>query len=161
MKRLIIMRHAKSSWSSGANTDHARPLNKRGMRDAPRMGDALRERGWVPELAISSDSQRTRETWAGVAAELGEHIVVTFTSALYHAGPREIAAELAELSDDIDTVIVLGHNPGWEDAVHYFSGVSTTMTTANCALLEADGAWDELAEADAWTFVEILRPKEL
>ncbi len=60
--RLIIMRHAKSDWNSGAASDHARPLNKRGRRDAPRVANRLGELGWQPDYVISSDSRRTRET---------------------------------------------------------------------------------------------------
>ena len=63
-RRIIVMRHAKSSWKSGARDDHARPLNKRGRRDAPRIAARLAELGWVPERVISSDSERTRQTWA-------------------------------------------------------------------------------------------------
>jgi phosphohistidine phosphatase len=62
-KRLIIMRHAKSSWTSGASTDHQRPLNKRGRHAAPRIGARLRDIGWIPDMVIASDSERTRETW--------------------------------------------------------------------------------------------------
>ena len=66
-RRLIIMRHAKSSWTSGALSDHERPLNARGIRDAPRVGAALVKRGWLPQLVLSSDSERTRETFAGMS----------------------------------------------------------------------------------------------
>ena len=61
-KRLLVTRHAKSSWKSGEDSDHARPLNKRGRRDAPRVAAHLVGLGWVPEQVLSSDSQRTRET---------------------------------------------------------------------------------------------------
>jgi hypothetical protein len=62
-RRLMIMRHAKSAWSSDVASDHERPLNKRGRRDAPRVGKRLAKLGWVPEFVVSSDSRRTRETW--------------------------------------------------------------------------------------------------
>ena len=161
MKRLILMRHAKSSWDSGAATDHARPLNGRGRRDAPRMGEALAERDWIPDVVISSDSERTRLTWAGVAPELGEDIDVTFTRDLYHGGPGDIIAVCEGLDDSISCAMVLGHNPGWEDAVEAFTGTYARMTTANCALLQANGTWAELMNAGAWELVDVLRPKEL
>lgn len=160
MKRLIVMRHAKSSWTSDAPNDHARPLNKRGRRDAPRMGRELSDRGWVPELVLSSDSQRTRETWAGVATEMGDDIDVQFTKDLYHGGSREVRDLCGELVGP-HTVLVLGHNPGWEDVVGYLTGESPTMTTANCALLEAGGEWADLMKSSAWQLVDVLRPKEL
>ncbi len=63
-RRLIVMRHAKSSWKHAGLTDHQRPLNKRGRKDAPRVARALIERGWTPRRVLSSDAARTRETWA-------------------------------------------------------------------------------------------------
>lgn len=162
MKRLMLMRHAKSSWDSGAANDHARPLNNRGRRDAPRVGRALRELGWVPDVVISSDSQRTRETWAGTAPELSDHeIPITFTRDLYHGGLPEIAAVCEELDDRVSCAMLLGHNPGWEDAVSDLSGVRVTMTTGNCALLEADGSWSELMQRRAWTLADLLMPRDL
>lgn len=161
LRRVIVMRHAKSSWDSDAPNDHARPLNDRGQRDAPRMGAALAERGWVPDLVISSDSQRTRETFEGLAEGLGELPHVEFTHDFYHAGPREVMAACADLDDGLHTVMVLGHNPGWEEVVEALTGVHITMTTANCALLEGEGSWPELMRRGAWTLREVLRPKDL
>jgi phosphohistidine phosphatase len=160
-RRLIIMRHAKSAWDTDAPDDHSRPLNERGRRDAPRMGRALEERGWVPDLVISSDSQRTRETWAGVQAELGAEPEVKFTRDLYHAGAMEIAEFCEEMGGASQTIMVLGHNPGWQQAVGYFSGERQRMTTANCALLEAEGEWADLMQASTWRLVDLLRPKDL
>ena len=160
MKRLIIMRHAKSAWDTNAPTDHSRPLNRRGRRDAPRMGEALAERGWVPDLVLSSDSERTRQTWDGCAQAFDDEIEVRFTPDLYHAGPSEVI-DACEALGDHETVMVLGHNPGWEACVQYFSGEPERMTTANCALLEAEGDWSELMRPGAWRLVRVLRPKEL
>jgi len=78
-KRLIIMRHAKSSWTSGAATDHQRPLNKRGRRDAPRIGARLQHLGWLPDLVIASDSERTRETWQRMKVEFPHSIEQRFS----------------------------------------------------------------------------------
>jgi phosphohistidine phosphatase len=160
-KRLIIMRHAKSSWTSGASTDHQRPLNKRGRHAAPRIGARLRDIGWIPDLVIASDSERTRETWQRMQAELPDSIAEHFNSAFYHGGLADIASSCATLSEDISTLLVLGHNPGWEDAVANLSGQWTRMTTANAALLESDiDDWADILEAN-WVLVEVLRPKEL
>ena len=160
MKRLIVMRHAKSGWETGPGGDHARPLNERGRRDAPRMGAALRDRGWIPQQVLSSDSQRTRETFGGLASGLGTEVDVTFTSDLYHAGPSEVVAACEELDEATETALVLGHNPGWENVVSYLSGELIMMSTADCALLEADGSWMELMTEGAWKLVDVLRPKE-
>ncbi len=160
-KRLIIMRHAKSSWTSGAATDHQRPLNKRGRRAAPLIGARLRELGWIPDLVIASDSVRTRETWQRMQAELPRPIEERFSSTFYHGGAAAITSTCSTLTEDTSTLLVLGHNPGWEDAVADLSGQWVRMTTANAALLESDAEnWAEAMEAN-WTLVNFLRPKEL
>lgn len=159
MKRLIVMRHAKSGWETGPGGDHARPLNERGRRDAPRMGAALQDRGWVPDRVLSSDSRRTRETYDGLVEGLRTEVDVTFTNDLYHAGPREVVAACEGLDEETETALVLGHNPGWENVVNYLSGEFIMMSTGDCALLEADGSWMELMTEGAWTLVEVLRPR--
>lgn len=160
-KRLIIMRHAKSSWTSGAPTDHQRPLNKRGRRAAPLIGARLRDLGWIPDLVIASDSQRTRETWQCMQAELPDIAEVRFSSAFYHGGLAEIASACRPLGANVSTLLVLGHNPGWEEAVGKLTGRWVRMTTANAALLES--TTDDWAKAirKEWVPVDLLRPKEL
>lgn len=155
------MRHAKSSWSSGAPTDHQRPLNKRGRRAAPLVGARLQELGWIPDLVIASDSQRTRETWQCMQTQFPNSINVHFSSSFYHGRLADIADACATLTADISTVLVLGHNPAWEDAVGQLSGNWVRMTTANAALLESNTRkWTSAMESN-WKLVEVLRPKEL
>ena len=164
MKRLILMRHAKSSWDSGALSDHERPLNDRGRRDAPRMGGALNQRGWIPDRIVSSDAERTRQTWDGLSQTLFESDdapEAQFVRSLYGGGFNDIARACSNFDDDVTCALVLGHNPGWEDTASALCGVRITMTTANCVLLSADGSWDELMEPGAWSLVEVLRPREL
>lgn len=160
-KRLIIMRHAKSSWTSGAATDHQRPLNKRGRRDAPRIAARLQELSWLPDLVIASDSERTRETWQRMKVEFPHSIEQRFSRAFYPGGLSAITNECSMLTEDTSTLLVLGHNPGWEDAVSGLCGEWVRMTTANAALLESDADnWAQAIEA-TWELVEVLRPKEL
>lgn len=160
-KRLIIMRHAKSSWTSGASTDHQRPLNKRGRRAAPLVGARLRDLGWIPDLVIASDSQRTRETWQYMQAAFPDTVEVRFSNAFYGGGLTEIASACTPLSTNVSTLLVLGHNPGWEEAVTKLSGRRVRMTTANAALLEsATDDWAKAIRTD-WVPVKVLRPKEL
>ena len=160
-RRLIIMRHAKSSWDSDAPTDHARPLNKRGRKDAPRVAQRLKELGWMPELVVSSDSQRTRETWARMEPIFMEDIPVELRRELYGGGADEITESALEWPDSVGTVLVLGHNPGWEYAVATFSGIHEAMTTANAALLAGIGDDWYSALGGRWHLTALLRPKEL
>ena len=163
LRRLIIMRHAKSSWSSGASTDHQRPLNDRGRRDAPRVAQALVDAGWLPGQILSSDSQRTRETYEQMVSVFPHEIPVQFHATLYHAGLSEILAEAPAISEDVSILMVLGHNPGWQEAVHRLSGEYVTMKTANAALLEGEGAdWaDALRQRSSWRLVDVVRAREL
>ncbi len=162
-RRIIVMRHAKSSWKSDAPDDHSRPLNPRGRRDAPRVAAELSRLGWVPERVLSSDSRRTRETWELMEDAFQPTPVVSFHRSLYLAGPAEVEEALAALPPEVRAVLVLGHNNGWEDVVEWLSGQSVTLTTANAALLGADGAtWREaLAAAPRWQLFEVVRPKAL
>jgi len=161
MQRLLmLMRHAKSSWASPGLADHARPLNKRGRRDAPRVGKRLAKDGWVPDRVVSSDSSRTRETWERMQKYFPE-ARVRFTRALYAGGPAELRTEVARVSADVGTVLVLGHNPGWEEAVRVLSGQDVQIATANVVLLQGEGAtWGE-ALRGAWSVAGVVRPKEL
>lgn len=160
--RLILMRHAKSSWASDAATDHARPLNQRGREDAPRIAQRLVELGWVPNRVISSDSARTQETWARMADMMPPPESVEFTRRLYHGGVDALVDAVRLEPPEAQCLLVLGHNPGWEDVAQWLSGEPVRMTTANAVLLRHEATdWSASLVQDAWTFVDILRPGEL
>ena len=159
MKRIIVMRHAKSSWKDPSLDDHDRPLNKRGRKDCPKMARALIERGWIPQLVLSSTSQRTRETWQRMATEFDtSEIELQWLESFYHGGPVEVCRQLSKLDDSYSSIMVLGHNPGWEAIVETLCGKAVRMTTANAVLLEITS--DSWQEKD-YSFVDVLRPKEL
>lgn len=108
MKRLILMRHAKSDWSGGPSNDHDRPLNPRGRRAAAALGDWLRAEGLVPDQVLSSSSMRTRETL--VRLDLPTGVNVDFLRNLYLATQHDILKAMRGASGD--TLLMLGHNPG-------------------------------------------------
>ncbi len=105
-RTLILMRHAKSSWDSPGQRDHARPLNARGRRSAKAMGDWLREVGQVPDQILCSSAARTRET----CALLGFDVAADFMDALYHAEPDAMLQALRGATGE--RVLMIGHNPG-------------------------------------------------
>ena len=111
-KRLILMRHAKSSWHSPAPEDHARPLNGRGRVSSRAVGEWLRAKKFLPDQVLSSSATRTRETFAG----LGLFCDAAFTDALYHAGAAEMLQVLRGARGGC--VLVLGHNPGIAEFAH-------------------------------------------
>lgn len=163
LRRLLVMRHAKSSWKSGAASDHDRPLNKRGRAAAPRVAQALAELGWIPTAVVSSDAKRTRETWARCAQELPAPDLLRFTTALYHSDFHNVLAELSAVPDRLDTLLVLGHNPTWEHLVAWLSGRETVLKTADVALLEANlPSWRQGFEVpERWRLSRVLRSREL
>ncbi len=164
MKReLIVMRHGKSSWADETLADRQRPLNKRGRRDTPRVAARLAELGWMPQQVLSSDAVRTRETCQLLCETIGPDIPVVYLGELYHGGTDAIRAAVAELPDDLTTALVVGHNPGIEEAIEWLTGEAIEMTTANAALLVSDWSrWrDAVHESTAWTLYSVLRPKEL
>ncbi len=110
MKRLILTRHAKSSWDDPLTPDHDRPLNDRGKAAAADLGQWLASRGYVPGEVLCSDALRTRKTWSGIAPALPGTPVLELKPALYHAGPDVMLAVLRHAT--ADTVMMIGHNPG-------------------------------------------------
>ncbi|MEX2187581.1 MAG: histidine phosphatase family protein [Pirellulales bacterium] len=161
--RLIVMRHAKSSWDSPAETDHDRPLNDRGRRDAPAVAARLVELGWSPEVVLSSDSRRTRETFERMQPVLSPAGGVEYLSSLYHASIEALCEALLTVSDDVRVVLALGHNPGWQQAVYWLSGESIEMKTATAALLECDAAdWQSsVAAREQWRLADTISPRAL
>lgn len=110
-RRLILTRHAKSSWDDPLMSDHDRPLNARGTAAARELGDFLASRGLEPEEVLCSTAQRTRETWDRVAgAVLETRPEVRYLDALYHAAPDVMLAHLRHATHP--TVMMIGHNPG-------------------------------------------------
>ena len=157
------MRHAKSSWDSDADSDHQRPLNDRGIRDAPNVGSRLVDLGWEPELVISSDARRTRETFAGLSEAFSKDVEAQFNRELYLAGFDEVVSFVAQVENDYSTLLVLGHNPGWEGVVGTLTGESVQMKTATAALLEFEADdWNRaIRSRSEWRLVDVIYPKAL
>mgnify|MGYP003930315221 FL=1 len=122
MKALILARHAKSSWKDRGLPDRLRPLNKRGRRDAPIMGRRLAEQGVEVECILSSPATRALATAEAMAEELGyswDEIVAD--ERLYHADSAGILAVIEEQDDWIDSLMLVGHNPGLTALAGYLS----------------------------------------
>ena len=164
MKNLLCMRHAKSDWSKDL-PDHDRPLNKRGRRDAPKMARALLELGFTPEKAIISSAQRTRETFQRmqpIFEEAGVNLETSYHSSLYHSGLGSVQSVIDQEWTDTNTILLIGHNPGWSSMVSRLCNRSIEMTTANIVVLSsAHSTWNEAIRSLDWTFVEHLFPREL
>jgi len=162
LKTLLILRHAKSSWSDNNLSDHQRPLNKRGRYDAPRMGDLLASEDLVPDLIISSSATRARTTAEAVADASGYDGQLIITRELYHAGPDDYLAAARELGADSKTVLVVGHNPGIEELVEQLAGAWYRMPTAALAEVRLSiKDWADLSEDENGELANLWLPREL
>lgn len=155
-RTLIILRHAKSDWSTGL-ADHERPLNARGRRDAVAAGEALAEIGTIDRV-LSSTSARTRETWARAMRGGAEAREVEFHDALYLSSPATMLGLLQELPDAVGSAMILAHFPGVLQAVETFAvrdghpgwvSIDEKYPTSGLAVLEFEGSWSELAPGAA------------
>jgi len=116
VKRLYLIRHAKSSWEDPQLADFDRPLNERGKRDAPRMGKRLAEAGHVPGALLSSPAKRAFSTAKKIGRELGfRKKDIRQDAALYHADESGLLRTVQGQSDKLDSVMLFGHNPGLTD----------------------------------------------
>jgi len=123
MKRLLLLRHAKSSWNHPGLDDFERPLSGRGREDAPDVGRYLRQHALVPDHTICSPARRTEQTWTAVAEHLDGGGSVDFDSALYLAPPSTYLTLAQSQPLDVNTLLLIGHNPGIEQAALRLSGL--------------------------------------
>ena len=162
MKTLLVLRHAKSSWNDPALDDHERPLNKRGRRDAPRMGELVREYGLIPDVIISSDAVRARLTAEAVAEAARYAGEILLDPRLYLACPADILSLLTAVRENAGTVMIIGHNPGLEELVEQLTGERQDLPTAALAQIGLPiDQWRDLKASTRGTLLGLWRPKEL
>ena len=161
MPRLLLMRHAKSSWSDPRLADHDRPLNARGRQAAPRMGRWLLERDVCPDLILSSTALRARSTAEAVAAVIDRGVRPITVPRLYHASPEEMVEVLAEVETDRRTVLLVAHNPGIEAFLTETTGRRESCPTGVIALIDFPGEWSDLHVSARGTCADVWRPREL
>jgi len=166
MKRLILIRHAKSSWSSGASADKSRPLNDRGRAAATKVGAWLNKMGYMPDEVISSNATRCVQTWDGISEILGKDAAVRLEDGLYLASAGTMLAHLQNASGSV--VLMLGHMPGIGDfarelrrdpppAHETFQKYPTGAVTVLDFKVDS---WAEILNGTA-KFVDYIAPREL
>ena len=148
-RRLIVMRHADSSYDYPNMSDHDRPLNARGQRDAPRMADALSKRDWLPKLVLVSSAGRTLETLEGMAPHMDD-ARIDVRPEIYHADINTMLTQLEDILGD-GTTMILGHNPGSENLINHLTGEWHEMPTSAAALL--------VEVHNGWIVEGVLRPR--
>lgn len=170
MKRLAILRHAKSSWDDPKLDDFNRPLNDRGWKDARRMGRELKHRNMRFDLVLASTAARVRETIDGVQEKYDFDAEVRFEPRIYSANTETLLSLVQGFSEDVKAPLLVGHNPGLEQLIELLgsddpkglrAGPAKKFPTCAFAALELD--------VERWTgvgprcgkIVELILPKEL
>ena len=120
MRRLLLLRHAKSDWPNGYE-DALRPLAERGIGDAPEIGKAMAREGLVPDLALISTAVRTQQTWELVAPEFGKAIPSHDERELYAASEKTLLEIAERTPDEVQTLLICAHNPGIERLARGFA----------------------------------------
>lgn len=147
MKTLILARHAKSSWDHLGLDDFLRPLNERGLRDAPVMAERLRQSGLNVQRIVSSDAVRALATAEAYASALTPGKAVRTEPTLYLAATSEIVSIARGLPEQEDSVMLVGHNPGMSDAFSLLSGIDEDMPTCSYGIVQFDTeSWRHIAD---------------
>lgn len=165
-RELLLLRHAKSDWGSGAASDFERPLARRGKRDAPRVGEWLYREGLVPNQVLSSPAQRARQTALKVCKALDiKKKAICWEPAIYDASLAELLAVLGRCPATARTVLLVGHNPGLEELLRHLTGGEhpepadgKLLPTAALARLEMPDDWSQLAPGCA-LLLSLIRPR--
>ena len=162
MKTILLLRHAKSSWKDAGQTDHARPLNKRGLRDAPRMGRLIAEQNLTPNLIVSSSAVRAMHTAKAVAEAIDGLTPLVEEDELYLASPRAYIDTARYLEESFQRILFVGHNPGISELLNALTGCDTVMPTAALAQIELPiNQWNRLSRQTEGRLVALWRPKEI
>jgi phosphohistidine phosphatase len=166
MRRLHVLRHAKSSWDDPSLRDHDRPLAPRGRKAAKKIARHLRDEGIDPDLVLCSTALRARQTLEGIEPALGRRRV-SVEPGLYAAGADELLQRLRALDETAGSVMLIGHNPGLQDLVVELAApgperdaVAAKLPTAALASLAVREPWPELRTGGA-QLVGFVRPRDL
>jgi phosphohistidine phosphatase len=165
---LLILRHAKSAWDTGAPTDFERPLAKRGQKAAPQVGRYLSEQGWVPDFVVCSPARRAKQTALAACAEMkiGPDSI-HFDERIYGGWTMALVAVLRESPPTARRVMIVGHNPGLEGLLQHLSDQRVAsaadgklLPTAAVARLQIKTEWRDL-DAGSGTLLSVTRSNSL
>lgn len=170
MKALLLLRHAKSSWDDPALADFDRPLARRGIDAAARMGREIARRGWFPDRALVSAARRTRDTWRILTDAWPAQPPADLRDDIYEAAPEAILAAIRDAPENAPTLLVVGHNPGLEDLSVLLAAADSQprplarlrekFPTGALARFECAGPWRDLSPG-ACRLTHFLTPKTL
>ncbi len=161
---LYIMRHAKSDWADTGISDFDRPINKRGEKSAVRIGQWMLANNHIPKKIISSSANRAKQTIDLVLKQFNDSSEnISYEKDLYLADPDTLLEYIQLYKDNVDSLMLVAHNPGLEHLIHFLAKGSNdyqSMTTANLAVFKySDNQFDPFA--DKGELIEFIKPKEL
>ena len=167
-RHLLLLRHAKSAWDTGAPTDYDRPLAGRGEQDAPVMGAWIKKQGLIPEIVVSSPALRAKQTAEAVCRSMGvKPKNIVWDERVYAASVSQLLEVLREYKKKPESLMLVGHNPGLEDLLVYLVGDTIDippdgklLPTAALAHLEVPDNLKKIAEGSG-RLISLTRVKEL
>lgn len=160
MKTLFIMRHAKSSWDDSSQSDFERPLNGRGLKTAPFMGEVMLKNNFTPETIVSSPAMRAKQTVELVKKSATFDAEIRFDERIYEASPQRLLEVISDFENDFDSAMIVGHNPGFESLIRVLTGKIEPMPTAALAIVDLKiDLWREIG-FETGSLRKIIRPKE-
>jgi phosphohistidine phosphatase len=161
MKTLFLLRHAKSSWDNSSLADFERPLNERGLRAAPLIGATILQHQFQIDLIISSSAKRAEQTALLVKEAARINCEIQFDAGIYEASSQKLRQIVTNIGKEIESILLVGHNPGFEVFLEFLTHKSHQMPTAALAVIDLRiDEWNKVA-ADTGKLRMLLRPKEL
>lgn len=161
-KTLLILRHAKSSWKNEKLKDFDRPLKHRGEEAANLIGKVITMAELVPQVILCSPAKRAKQTAELVAEEAKFKGELKFVESFYMGEPENYIKELKELPDEIERVMVVGHNPGLEALLQLLDGKVDSLPTGSLAYLVLDVKhWADLTKATVGDLISFWEPDEI
>ena len=165
MRTLVVLRHAKSSPGDPRDRDFDRPLNERGRDSAAAVGQFMRDREWAFDLVLASPAVRVRQTIEGIEETYGRALDPDFREPLYNAPAATLLRQLRSIDDQVQKVLLVGHNPGLQELVLLLAdaasddirGVAANFPPAALAELEVRGGWHDLRPGSC-PLIAFVRP---
>jgi len=160
MKTLYILRHAKSSWDDPEMSDFERPLNDRGKKTAPFIGELMAKNGLEPDIILSSPAMRAKATAQMVKRAAKIDAEIRYEDRIYEASPHTLSQVVSETDNAYRSVMLVGHNPGIEGFIRYLTGNLEPMPTAALAVISLQiDSWDLINDGRG-ELKRIFRPRE-
>ena len=160
MKTLLLLRHGKSSRKDTSTRDFDRPLSERGVSDSKLIGEFIRKKKLHSELMISSPAERARQT-AELVLKAGLQLELRVDERVYEASARHLFEVISQIEDTANTVLLVGHNPGFEELLQNLSGEERELSTATLACIELSVEKWSRVQASVGNLKWLVAPREL